>query len=296
MSYTILKTLNLGGANTGLTLSALLLDPSGEEVGETISSGFVELPNGQYLWSGTVENDFAGFVKFFNSESESVYGIVPIDANFTELMAGLDDALEQLEILSGQAASLASFEIIIRIMSGVAGVPNIPVTIKTTLGGNPATQRTDLDGYAYFALPAGNYKVFILSGNLYDPLPAQDLEITADTSVSYTLQNMVIPSTAPPGKVTVYGSLGLPSVTIGFDIEGRTPIVAGDVFIPDIEYKAKTNSSGQFTINLYPSSSMRSLTGESNLQYKVNCAELNIVDRLIRIPDEGPVNIVTLIT
>jgi hypothetical protein len=64
MSYSTTKTISLGSANTGLTLAAQLYTSAGGTSGGPISTGFVEIGGGVYLWTGTIPDDFQGIVKF----------------------------------------------------------------------------------------------------------------------------------------------------------------------------------------------------------------------------------------
>ena len=65
MAYTLSITLALGAGQTGLTLSAQLVDTAGANVGSAVTSGFVEIGGGNYLWTYAAFPDaFRGGVKF----------------------------------------------------------------------------------------------------------------------------------------------------------------------------------------------------------------------------------------
>ena len=65
MSYRRTVSLALGGSQTGLTLSAQLVDVAGASVGGAVTSGFVEIGLGNYLWDYAAWPDgHRGGVKF----------------------------------------------------------------------------------------------------------------------------------------------------------------------------------------------------------------------------------------
>ena len=68
MAYTLNFTIGLGSAQTGLTLRAQLLDNVGADSGAEITTGFVELGDGYYLWHyEAFTDDFRGGVKFYEN-------------------------------------------------------------------------------------------------------------------------------------------------------------------------------------------------------------------------------------
>src|SRR5882724_9076878 len=50
MAYTLDYSIDLGAVNTGLTLTAQLVNTAGASVGGLISTGFTEIGVGNYLW------------------------------------------------------------------------------------------------------------------------------------------------------------------------------------------------------------------------------------------------------
>lgn len=73
MSYTATISVSLGSSKTGLTLSSQLVDTNGSSVGSLITSGFVELGQGNYLWTYVDFPDgFRGAVLFYNTAAPSV--------------------------------------------------------------------------------------------------------------------------------------------------------------------------------------------------------------------------------
>ncbi|MGA2265402.1 MAG: hypothetical protein ABSH10_03115 [Phycisphaerae bacterium] len=71
MSTTLSIGLSLGSSKTLLSLRAKLLDTAGQQVGDEIASGFVEIGGGFYLWTyGGFESSFRGGVKFYAAGAE----------------------------------------------------------------------------------------------------------------------------------------------------------------------------------------------------------------------------------
>lgn len=57
----------LGVSKTGLSLSAQLVSPSGTNIGSLVSAGFVEIGQGNYMWTyDQFPENFRGGVKFFS--------------------------------------------------------------------------------------------------------------------------------------------------------------------------------------------------------------------------------------
>lgn len=65
MSYPILIDIHLGSSQTGLTLEAQIIDKAtGANVGAAITSGFVEIGNGDYQWYKADMSDGQFGIKF----------------------------------------------------------------------------------------------------------------------------------------------------------------------------------------------------------------------------------------
>lgn len=65
MAYELSVNLVLGAENAGLTLSAQRIDTAGANVGAAVTTGFVDLTGGDYLWTDAAFPDgFRGAVKF----------------------------------------------------------------------------------------------------------------------------------------------------------------------------------------------------------------------------------------
>lgn len=62
MAYPLSILVQLGPAKTDKTLNALLLDIAGDQIGVLITTGFVELADGDYLFSANFPDTFRGAV------------------------------------------------------------------------------------------------------------------------------------------------------------------------------------------------------------------------------------------
>jgi hypothetical protein len=89
MAYTLSVSIALGSSRTGLTLRAQLIDTAGDDSGSEISSGFIEIGNGFYLWtySGFPE-DFRGGCKVYSAADSSTiltfFAINPEEAEYID--------------------------------------------------------------------------------------------------------------------------------------------------------------------------------------------------------------------
>lgn len=78
MAYTLDIALNLGAGETGLTLTAQLVDTAGVAVGSPVATGFVEIGAGNYLWHyASFPDNFRGGVIF--SAGATVKGFVAVN-------------------------------------------------------------------------------------------------------------------------------------------------------------------------------------------------------------------------
>lgn len=75
--------IKLGKTYTGLSLKAQLVDTSGSDRGASISSGFVELEDGEYLWTYGFDTTFQGAVKILKSDGTYLtsFGLNPDDSS-----------------------------------------------------------------------------------------------------------------------------------------------------------------------------------------------------------------------
>jgi hypothetical protein len=66
---TTTNSIHLGPIYAGLTLAAQLVNTAGVVVGDPITTGFVEIGNGDYLWTATIPTSFQGGVKVYEAGS-----------------------------------------------------------------------------------------------------------------------------------------------------------------------------------------------------------------------------------
>ena len=70
MTYTLDFSLTLGTGKAGLSdLRAQFVDTTGASVGAAISTGFVEIGSGCYLWHAALPDGHRGGVKFYSAAS-----------------------------------------------------------------------------------------------------------------------------------------------------------------------------------------------------------------------------------
>lgn len=95
MAFSLLTTIALGTGQTGLTLSAQLVDTNGANVGSAVTTGFTEIGNGNYIWSyDNYPDGFRGAVVFTSSGDVMAVS----DVNQPELSA---TGIENIEIEDG---------------------------------------------------------------------------------------------------------------------------------------------------------------------------------------------------
>jgi hypothetical protein len=81
MAYTITIPVVMGTGQGGLVLRVQLKDAAGVNVGGLVTSGFVDLGDGNYGWTGSIPDGFDGFAVFTDAGStvEAVAAINPGD-------------------------------------------------------------------------------------------------------------------------------------------------------------------------------------------------------------------------
>ena len=115
MAYTLDFSLDLGPANGGLSdLRAQLVDTTGTNSGAAISTGFVEIAGGKYLWHHTGFPDgHRGGVKFYSNAAPAVIlafaAINPQEAENTDQKTSqvLDGALSEPGAVFGWGGATA---------------------------------------------------------------------------------------------------------------------------------------------------------------------------------------------
>jgi len=98
MAYTLDFSIALGGGNTGLTLTAVLVDTGGSTV-STISTGFTEIGAGNYLWHATaIPDGHRGGVIFKSGATIKAFTAINpeegenLDAKISSITGGLTAA------------------------------------------------------------------------------------------------------------------------------------------------------------------------------------------------------------
>jgi hypothetical protein len=86
MAYTLTIGLALGSSQTGLTLTAQLVDTTGANVGSAVTTGFVELGVGNYTWTyASFPDDFRGAIKFSSGATlKAIAAVNPQEAEYTD--------------------------------------------------------------------------------------------------------------------------------------------------------------------------------------------------------------------
>jgi hypothetical protein len=81
MAYTLTIPVVMGTGQGGLVLRAQLKDTAGVNVGGVVTTGFVDLGDGNYGWTGTIPDGFLGYVVFTDAGNtlEAVAAVNPAD-------------------------------------------------------------------------------------------------------------------------------------------------------------------------------------------------------------------------
>jgi len=95
MSYEATTSIILGSSQTGKQLVAQLLDTKGVFVGSPVTSGFVEIGQGNYIWTYEYPDGFRGAIKFYELSVPNV--ILATTAINTEEIQNIGDILSLLE-------------------------------------------------------------------------------------------------------------------------------------------------------------------------------------------------------
>ena len=105
MAYTLSTLISLGKSKVSLSLSAQLFDTNGSNIGSYITSGFVEIGQGNYLWTyNGFPSGFRGGVKFFSqADYSTVLAASPINPEDAEYINSIYETVrsqKQIEIIS----------------------------------------------------------------------------------------------------------------------------------------------------------------------------------------------------
>lgn len=91
MAYRVTINIALGQGHAGLTLKAQLVDVTGASVGLAVTTGFVEIGGGNYLWDySSVPSNFRGGIKFLKTSDSSLQAFVSVSPEDSELLDHLD--------------------------------------------------------------------------------------------------------------------------------------------------------------------------------------------------------------
>ncbi len=95
MSYTASINLVLGTSKIGLSLVAQLINTAGSSVGSSIHSGFIEIGQGNYIWTyDQFPDGFRGGIKFFDQANPSiVLAFVAINPEEIEQIAKINQTI-----------------------------------------------------------------------------------------------------------------------------------------------------------------------------------------------------------
>lgn len=87
MSYTLPISLNYGAKYASATLNCNILDTSGN-VTSTITSGFVNMGNGNFIFNATLADSFTGYLQFVSTANpvDTSIDIVPVSPRYAENM------------------------------------------------------------------------------------------------------------------------------------------------------------------------------------------------------------------
>ena len=135
MSQTINFDIIVGISQTGLTLQAQIITSSGSNYGSPITSGFVEIGNGNYLWSATIPDSFIGGVKFLKMDN-TLMAFTSINPNQLS-PSGLDNVTIENGVNARQAIAVVS-SILAGLISG-SGTSQIQIQAMN----NPGTTRVN---------------------------------------------------------------------------------------------------------------------------------------------------------
>lgn len=117
-------SISLGKGKISLTLEAQLADASGIDIGGVVTTGFVEIGNGNYIWNYDLDASFVGIVKFIDSSNDEVLAVTSV--NPVELSStGIDNIFVEDDVNLRQAMCIIS-----AVLGGVINVGEGEVAIK----------------------------------------------------------------------------------------------------------------------------------------------------------------------
>src|SRR5262245_29196263 len=165
MAYSITVVVPLAEFETGLTLKTQLYDDAGLAFGSPITTGFTEIGGGFYQWTyDAVPNGFQGAGYFIDDATEEIKAGFAVNPGETE---GVVEGTDTFPVTYRLTTSLATP------IDGLA----VQLWDNGLTAPIRASQITDSNGEVHFAVQAGNYKMVINTGQLYESVPPQVLVV-----------------------------------------------------------------------------------------------------------------------
>jgi len=108
--YTLSTSIALGTSKTGLVLAAQLFDTNGTDVGTLLTEKFVEIGQGNYLWTYSYfPAGFRGGVKFYNqADLTKVLAASAINPEEAETVKNLETTVNSPRQISVTAPTISS--------------------------------------------------------------------------------------------------------------------------------------------------------------------------------------------
>lgn len=142
MSYTLSADINLGAANTGLTLTAALFDSGGSAAAGLATSYLAEVAagSGSYLWTGTLPEGHRGYIAF--SSGATFKTKVVINPQETEaIVSGSIAAVDPPPLLNGSRVTAIRGDTMVLAFTGlgdITGWSKLWFTVKAAPGDTDA--------------------------------------------------------------------------------------------------------------------------------------------------------------
>jgi hypothetical protein len=138
MAYTNSISLTLGSSKTGLSLRAQLFDTAGTNVGSLVSVGFVEIGQGNYIWTYSGFPDgFRGGVKFYDSTALSiVLAATAVNPEEIETVKNIEDKVNSIEAVIDELTNPPK-EITIEVPHITSQGSSVEIIVGNTSQNNP---------------------------------------------------------------------------------------------------------------------------------------------------------------
>lgn len=134
MTYTLSYGISLGPDHAGLTLTAQLVDTAGSDVGASVSTGFVEISDGNYLWTyASIPDSHRGGVKFFSNAGSQLEAFGAVNPVESEPNALADAILDRAAGVETGRTLRQSLRLMLASLAGkLSGAATTTVTIRDT--------------------------------------------------------------------------------------------------------------------------------------------------------------------